>query len=83
MNTKMHLFGKESLRFFAFFLLIQLGNSINNGVLYPFGYSVDESLNKNNEVSSLEIPLSVPVAYYQNVYSTIYVSFSSQRFTAF
>lgn len=46
--------------------------------LYPYGDQVqDNRLPSGDEVSSPEIQLSVPIVFYENVYSSIFVS----RFT--
>lgn len=51
----------------------QFSLSINE--LYPFGPSVDERLAIDSaDGSSAEIPLSVPIVYYENRYSSIFVS---------
>lgn len=41
--------------------------------LYPFGQQ-DEQLKKEADVSSIEYPLSVPIAFYQNKFTTIFIN---------
>lgn len=65
---------KTFIRFLILILIsINSCRSITIDELYPFGESVDESLNKEAD-TFVEINLSIPIAYYQNLFPSIFVN---------
>ena len=52
---------------------LQHCHSLTLEELYPFG-SQDETLKKEQDISSSEIALSVPIVHYQDTYGSIFVS---------
>lgn len=52
--------------------------AIDRSELFPFGSdSEDSTLTQADDVSSGEIKLAVPVAFYDSLYQSIYVSISN------
>ena len=56
-------------------LTVHACHSLTIKELYPFG-SQDETLTKQQDVSSSEIALSVPIVHYHDAFGSIYVSSS-------
>lgn len=49
-------------------------NSLSVSELFPYGVNQDQSLPKENDISSAEVQLSSPITFYGTEYSTLYVS---------
>lgn len=60
-------------RVVAICLLLHWVDALTVKDLYPFG-SQDETLSKEQDVSSAEIALSVPIVHYSDTFGSIYVS---------
>lgn len=61
-------------RIFILIFLCTLTKAFPKGLLYKHGQSVDSFLPKDDDVSSSEIQLKVPIVFYGEVYESIYVS---------
>uniref|UniRef100_A0A4D5RTH0 Putative lipophorin receptor n=1 Tax=Ixodes scapularis TaxID=6945 RepID=A0A4D5RTH0_IXOSC len=55
-------------------LLLHGARSLPTSDLFPFGITQDQSLTKENDVSSAEVQLSHPITFYGTEYSTLYVN---------
>ncbi|XP_077526429.1 nidogen [Haemaphysalis longicornis] len=49
-------------------------NSLAVSELFPYGVNQDQSLPKENDISSAEVQLSSPITFYGTEYSTLYVN---------
>lgn len=69
-------------RLFAFFIIIGVVRGFPKHLLYRHGYGFDQHLPKQDEVSSPEIKLAVPIVFYNEKYSSIFVSYSFFYYTS-
>ncbi|XP_077490332.1 nidogen-like isoform X1 [Amblyomma americanum] len=49
-------------------------NSLSVSDLFPYGVNQDQSLPRENDISSAEVQLSSPITFYGTEYSTLYVN---------
>lgn len=57
-----------------FLLFVNSVNSLSEADLYPYGVNQDQSLPRENDISSAEVQLNTPITFYGTEYSTLYVN---------
>ncbi|XP_065308786.1 nidogen-like [Dermacentor albipictus] len=57
-----------------FLLFVGSVKSLSEADLFPYGVNQDQSLPRENDISSAEVQLSTPITFYGTEYSTLYVN---------
>ncbi|KAL3211186.1 hypothetical protein MRX96_000866 [Rhipicephalus microplus] len=59
---------------FSLLLFVWSVNGLSEADLYPYGVNQDQSLPRENDISSAEVQLNTPITFYGTEYSTLYVN---------
>ncbi|KAL1423396.1 hypothetical protein MTO96_021153 [Rhipicephalus appendiculatus] len=59
---------------FSLLLFVCSVNCLSEADLYPYGVNQDQSLPRENDISSAEVQLNTPITFYGTEYSTLYVN---------